>query len=120
MSPQVDAEQAFAVGKSAVDYAVAGKNAVMPVIERVSGAPFRWKLVPAPLTAIANVEKKLPRNFISADGFAITPAARRYLEPLIRGEDAPPYDAASGLPKYARLNLKLAKKKLPRYAIADK
>lgn len=120
VASKVDAEQAFAVGKAAVEYALAGKNGVMPVIKRVSGAPFKWKLVPAPLTAIANVEKKLPRSFISADGFAITPAARRYLEPLIRGEDAPPYDAASGLPKYARLNLKLAKKKLPRYAIADK
>jgi 6-phosphofructokinase 1 len=92
----------------------------MPVIKRVSGTPFKWKIAPAPLTAIANLEKKLPRNFIGADGFSITPAARRYLEPLIRGEDTPPYDAASGLPKYAKPNLKLAKKKLPAYPLADK
>ncbi|HZW51119.1 MAG TPA: 6-phosphofructokinase [Rudaea sp.] len=120
MASKVDAEQAHAVGKAAVEYALAGMNGVMPVIKRVSGTPFKWKLVPAPLTAIANVEKKLPRGFISADGFGITPAARRYLEPLIRGEDAPPYDAVSGLPKYAKPGLKLAKKKLPDYALADK
>ncbi len=92
----------------------------MPVIKRLSNTPFRWKLEPSPLAAIANVEKKLPRNYISADGFGITPAARRYLEPLIRGEDAPPYDKVSGLPKYAKLKLKLAKKKLAAYALADK
>jgi 6-phosphofructokinase 1 len=113
----VDAEQAHAVGKAAVEYALAGRNGVMPVIKRVSGTPFKWKLVPAPLTAVANVEKKLPRGFISADGFGITPAARRYLEPLIRGEDAPPYDAVTGLPKYAKPKLKLARKKLPAYAV---
>jgi 6-phosphofructokinase 1 len=120
MASKADAEQAYAVGKAAVEYALAGKNGVMPVIKRVSNTPFKWKLVPAPLTAIANVEKKLPRGFISADGFGITPAARRYLEPLIRGEDAPPYDAVSGLPKYAKPELKLAKKKLPAYSITDK
>jgi 6-phosphofructokinase 1 len=120
MASKADAEQAYAVGKAAVEYALVGKNGVMPVIKRVSNTPFKWKLVPAPLTAIANVEKKLPRGFISADGFGITPAARRYLEPLIRGEDAPPYDAVSGLPKYAKPELKLAKKKLPAYPLADK
>ena len=120
MASKADAEQAYAVGKAAVEYALAGKNGVMPVIKRVSGTPFKWKIVPAPLTAIANVEKKLPRGFINADGFGITPAARRYLEPLIRGEDTPPYDAASGLPKYAKPELKLAKKKLPAYPLADK
>jgi 6-phosphofructokinase 1 len=120
MASKVDAEQAYAVGKAAVEYALAGKNGIMPVIKRVSGTPFKWKLVPTPLTAIANVEKKLPRGFISADGFGITPAARRYLEPLIRGEDSPPYDAVSGLPKYAKPALKLTKKKLPAYPLADK
>ena len=117
---KVDAEQAYAVGKAAVEYALAGMNGGDAGDQTRVRRTVQWKIEPAPLTAIANVEKKLPRSFISADGFAITPAARRYLAPLIRGEDAPPYDAASGLPKYARLNLKLAKKKLPRYAIADK
>ena len=120
IASKVDAEQAWAVGKAAVEYALAGKNAVMPVIKRVSSTPFRWKIAPAPLTRIANIEKKLPPHFIRTDGFGITPAARRYFEPLIRGEDAPPYDAKSGLPKYATLKLKLAKKKLSAYRVADK
>ncbi|MDE2256357.1 MAG: 6-phosphofructokinase [Xanthomonadaceae bacterium] len=120
IASKVDAEQAFAVGKAAVEYALAGRNGVMPAIKRVSSTPFKWKLVPVPLTTIANVEKKLPRSYITADGFGITPAARRYFEPLIRGEDTPPYNAKSGLPEYATLKLKLARKKLPAYRIADK
>jgi len=120
LASKVDAEQAYAVGKAAVDYALAGKNAVMPVIKRVSSKPFKWKIESAPLTKIANVEKKLPPNYITKDGFGITAAARNYFEPLIRGEDVPPYDKATGLPKYARLKLALAKKKLAAYVIADK
>ena len=120
LASKVDAEQAGAVGKAAVEYALAGKNAVMPVIKRVSNTPFKWKIVPAPLTKIANIEKKLPKNFITRDGFGITATARRYFEPLIRGEDTPPYDATTGLPNYVQLKRVLARKKLPAYAIADK
>ena len=120
LASKTDADQAYAVGKSAVEYALAGKHGVMPVIKRVSNKPFRWKIEPAPLTQIANIEKKLPRSYISADGFGITAAARTYFEPLIRGEDRPPYDAASGLPKYAKLKRALCRKKLPAYRIADK
>jgi len=120
LASKTDAEQAYAVGKAAVDYALAGANAVMPVIKRVSNKPFKWKIVPAPITKIANIEKKLPPNYIRKDGFGITAAARNYFEPLIRGEDAPPYDAASGLPKYAQLKRVLVRKKLPAYSIADK
>ena len=120
LSSKTDAQQAYAVGKAAVEYALAGKNAVMPVIKRVSNKPFRWKIESAPLTKIANIEKKLPKNFITRDGFGITAAARAYFEPLIRGEDTPPYDATTGLPKYATLKRVLVKKKLPVYTIADK
>ncbi len=120
LASKSDVEQAYAVGKAAVEYALAGKNAVMPVIKRVSSTPFKWKIEPAPITKIANIEKKLPKNFITKDGFGITAAARTYFEPLIRGEDTPPYDAKTGLPKYARLKRVLAKKKLPKYEIADK
>jgi 6-phosphofructokinase 1 len=120
LASRVDAEQAYAVGKAAVEYALAGKNAVMPVIKRISNKPFKWKIQAAPLTQIANIEKKLPKNFVRRDGFGITAAARAYFEPLIRGEDAPPYDATSGLPKYATLKRVLVKKKLPAYSIADK
>jgi 6-phosphofructokinase len=94
----VDVEQAYAVGREAVKLALAGKNAVMPVIKRTSDSPYRWKIESAPLARIANKEKMLPRRYISKDGFGITAACRKYLEPLIRGEDYPPY--IKGLPKY--------------------
>ena len=97
----VDVEQAYAVGKSAVQFALQGKTAVMPVIKRVSDKPYRWRIESAPLARIANKEKMLPRRFITKDGFGITAAGRRYLEPLIRGEDYPPY--LNGLPKYVSL-----------------
>ncbi|MDE1923333.1 MAG: 6-phosphofructokinase [Gammaproteobacteria bacterium] len=97
----VDVEQAYAVGRAAVEFAVAGKNAVLPVIVRKSEKPYRWTIGEAPLAAIANKEKKVPRNFISADGFGITAACRRYLSPLIGGEDHPPY--RDGLPEYTRM-----------------
>ena len=107
---QVDAEQAYAVGRAAIDYALAGMNAVMPVIVRTSDAPYRWKIASAPLAKIANREKKMPKNFISRDGFGITTAARRYLAPLIRGEAPLPY-GKDGLPRYVRLkNAAVAKK----------
>jgi 6-phosphofructokinase 1 len=100
---KVDVEQAYAVGKAAVEFALAGKNAVLPIIVRKSAKPYRWSIGEAPLAAIANREKKLPRNFITSDGFGITAACRRYLQPLIGGEDYPPY--RDGLPAYVALKL---------------
>jgi ATP-dependent phosphofructokinase / diphosphate-dependent phosphofructokinase len=97
----VDVDQAYAVGKAAVKFALAGKTAVMPVIKRVADKPYRWRIDEAPLSKIANKEKKLPRRYISKDGFSITEAGRRYLLPLIRGENYPPY--INGLPKYVTL-----------------
>jgi 6-phosphofructokinase 1 len=97
----VDVAQAYAVGKAAVQFALDGKSAVMPVIKRVSDKPYRWRIESAPLSRIANKEKMLPRRYITKDGFGITSAARRYLEPLIKGEDYPPY--INGLPNYVSL-----------------
>ncbi|HEY8586916.1 MAG TPA: 6-phosphofructokinase [Rhodanobacter sp.] len=108
---KVDADQAYAVGKAAVDYALAGMNAVMPVIVRTSDKPYRWKVEPAALTKIANREKKMPKSFISRDGFGITAAARRYLAPLVRGEAALPY-GTDGLPRYVSLKNIAVRKKL--------
>ncbi|MDP7094475.1 MAG: 6-phosphofructokinase [Gammaproteobacteria bacterium] len=96
-----DVKQAYAVGKAAVELALAGANSVMPAIIRRSDRPYRWKIDTAPLSRVANREKKMPRRFITPDGYGITAACRRYLEPLIAGEDYPPY--AGGLPKYVRL-----------------
>ncbi len=109
---KVDAEQAYAVGKAAVDYALAGMNAVMPVIVRTADAPYRWKVEPAPLAKIANKEKKMPKSFIRRDGFGITAAARRYLSPLITGEAPLPW-GRDGLPAYGSLRLSPVVKRLP-------
>ena len=108
----VDVEQAYAVGKAAVEFALKGRNAVMPVIVRKSSKPYRWSIGEAPLSAVANQEKKVPRNFITADGFGITAACRAYLAPLIGGEDYPPY--RNGLPAYAVLKGASVPKRLRR------
>jgi len=109
LASKTDLDQSYAVGKAAVEMALAGKNAVMPAITRVSDTPYKWKITEAPLAKVANVEKMLPRNFITKDGFGITDSARRYLAPLIRGEAPPPFK--DGLPRYVRLkNVAVAKK----------
>jgi 6-phosphofructokinase 1 len=106
----VDVRQAYAVGKAAVEFAVQGKTAVMPVIKRISDKPYRWKIASAPLGRIANKEKMVPRRYITRDGFGITDAGRRYLAPLINGEDYPPY--VNGLPRVAKLKGVAVKPKL--------
>jgi 6-phosphofructokinase 1 len=116
VAAKVDVEQAYAVGEAAVELALAGKSGVMPVIKRVSNNPYRWKIGEAALGRVANREKMMPKSYIAADGMGITPAARRYLAPLIRGEDYPPYDN-DGLPRYVRLKKLLAKKKLPEFEV---
>lgn len=105
-----DVEQAYAVGAAAVEYALAGKNAVMVTIERSKAKKYRWSLGEAPLAEVANVEQKMPRNYITRDGMGITEACRDYLAPLIAGEDYPPFK--NGLPQYARLKKVLVPKKL--------
>ncbi|CAG0940816.1 ATP-dependent phosphofructokinase / diphosphate-dependent phosphofructokinase [Gammaproteobacteria bacterium] len=111
IASKVDVEQAYAVGKAAVELALGGHNAVMPTIVRKSDRPYRWTIGTAPLARVANREKMMPRHFITADGFGITAAARRYLAPLVRGEDYPPY--RDGLPDYVRLRNIPVPKKLP-------
>ena len=110
LASKTDVEHAYAVGKSAVLLALAGHNAVMPAIFRTSDKPYRWKIGVAPLDKVANVEKMLPRDYITADGFGITAKARAYLAPLIRGEDFPPFK--DGLPQYVRLKNAAVPKKL--------
>lgn len=110
IASRVDVEQAYAVGKAAVELALKGENSVMPTIVRRSDRPYRWSIGKAPLAKVANREKMMPRSYISRDGFGITAAARRYLSPLIQGEAYPPYRA--GLPAYVSLKLLPVKKKL--------
>ena len=109
IASKTDLEQAYAVGKAAVEYAVKGHNAVMPVIVRKKGAQYAWEIGMAALSDIANVERKMPANFITADGLHITSACRKYLLPLIQGEAYPPYQ--NGLPRYVQLKNKNVRKK---------
>jgi len=111
-----DVEQAYAMGKAAVQLALQGKTGVMPTVIRTSDKPYRWEIGEADLARVANREKMMPRKFISKDGFGITAAARRYLEPLIHGEDYPPYDK-HGLPKYVRLKKVLVPKELAPFEV---
>lgn len=113
ISSKTDVDQAYAVGKAAVELAIEGKNAVMPVIVREADAPYTWHIGEAPLAEVANVEKMMPRSFITEDGFHITDEARTYLQPLIQGEAYPSYE--NGLPKYVKLKNQLAEKKLPNF-----
>lgn len=109
IASKTDVEQAYAVGKAAVEMVLAGKNALMPIIVREDSSSYRWHIGEAPLEKIANVEIKMPRHYITEDGFGITEACRHYLSPLIQGEDYPPYQ--EGLPTYVRLkNTAVAKK----------
>jgi len=112
---KTDLDQAYAVGKAAVEYAIAGKNALMPGIHRDSTQPYTWHIEPYPIDKIANVEKKMPLSFISEDHMHITDDCRNYLSPLIQGEDLPPYE--NGLPRHAKLKLSLIEKKLPNYSL---
>ncbi len=105
-----DVDQAYAMGKAAVELAVKGHNSVMPTVVRVSNKPYKWKVGVAALNKVANVEKTMPRDFIADDGFGIAPKCRQYLEPLIQGEDYPPYKR--GMPQYVRLKNLPVKKQL--------
>ena len=108
ISSKTDLDQAYAVGKKAVEFALAGKNAVMPVIKRLSNKPYKWKIESAPLSKVANVEKTLPKGYISKDGFTISSKGIDYLTPLIQGE--PPLEFKNGIPVVAKLKNILVKK----------
>ena len=110
IASKTDVDQAYAVGKAAVEFALKGHNSVMPTVVRASNKPYKWKIGMAPLAKVANVEKMMPPDFITADGFGITAKCRNYLEPLIKGEDYPPYK--NGMPQYVRLKNVPVKRKL--------
>ncbi|MDF1760316.1 MAG: 6-phosphofructokinase [Coxiellaceae bacterium] len=110
IASQTDVEQAYAMGKAAIELAIAGENNVMVTIDRVSSSPYQWKVGKAALADVANVEKTVPRDFISDNGFHITQACRDYIQPLIEGESYPPY--LQGLPQYVELKNTCVEKKL--------
>ena len=115
VASKTDVKQAFELGKRAVELALKGHNAVMPTIERISDAPYKYRIGVAPLAQVANVEKFMPRDFITADGFGITVKCKRYLTPLIQGEDPPKYKG--GLPVYTTLKNVAVAKKLPAFEV---
>ncbi|STX51930.1 6-phosphofructokinase [Legionella busanensis] len=110
IASQVDVDQAYALGKAAVELAIEGKNAIMPIVKREQDSPYRWVIDYVELKDVANQERKMPTEFIAEDGMGITDACKRYLAPLIEGEAYPPYK--NGLPMYVRLQNKLVEKKL--------
>ena len=117
IASKTDVEQAYALGRAAVEMALAGENAVMLTIVRIADEPYAWQIGKAALAEVANVEKKMPRDFITADGYGITDACRRYLQPLILGEDYPPY--VDGLPQYVTLkNIAVPKKLASGFALS--
>ena len=115
ISSKTDVDQAYAVGKAAVKFALSGENAVMPVIKRTSSNPYSWEIDKVKLSRVANVEKKLPQKFISKDGFGVTEACKNHIRPLIQGEAYPPYK--DGVIETASLKNKLVKKKLKTFKV---
>ena len=115
ISSKTDLDQAYAVGKAAVRFALSGENAVMPIIKRVSSNPYSWEIDKVKLSKVANVERKLPQNFITKDGFGVTEACKNYLRPLIQGEAYPPYK--DGVIETASLKNKVVKKKLKTFKV---
>ena len=116
LASQTDVDQAYAVGRAAIELVLAGANGVMPSIRRMSDRPYRWKIEPVPLGGVANKERKVPRRYITADGFHITASARTYLLPLIEGQAAIPFER--GLPRLGRLKRVPIAKRLPRFPAA--
>jgi 6-phosphofructokinase 1 len=115
IASKTDVLQSYALGKAAVEYAAKGMNGVMPAVKRLRTKPYKWEIVPVPLTEVANHEKKMPRDFITADGFHITQKCRNYLSPLIEGEAYPAYER--GLPTYVTLKNIAVKKKLEAFTL---
>ena len=116
LSSRSDVEQAYALGKAAVERAVEGKNSIMPTVVRTSNNPYTWEIGEAPLSEVANVEKMMPMDFISEDGFGITQKCKDYLYPLIQGEAYPPYKS-NGMPDYVTLELNSVARKLPDFSL---
>jgi 6-phosphofructokinase 1 len=115
IASKTDVKQAYALGKAALEYALAGKKSIMPIVVRKSAKPYKWAISYVDLANVANVERKMPRDYITKDGFHITDKCCKYLLPLIEGEDYPPYK--NGLPDYVQLKNVAVKKKLPKFKI---
>ncbi len=116
LTSESDVEQAYALGKAAVEKALEGKNSIMPTVVRESSNPYQWSIGEAPLSDVANVEKMMPLDFITEDGYGITDKCKEYLYPLIKGEAYPPYND-NGLPDYVTLKGVSVPKKLDAFEL---
>ncbi|MEJ1354465.1 MAG: 6-phosphofructokinase [Candidatus Sedimenticola sp. (ex Thyasira tokunagai)] len=116
LASESDVEQAYALGQAAVEKALEGKNSIMPTVVRESSTPYKWSIGEAPLSEVANVEKMMPMDFISEDGFGVTDKCKEYLYPLIKGEAYPPYDD-NGMPSYVTLKHVMVEKKLDTFEL---
>lgn len=116
LASESDVEQAYALGEKAVEFALEGHNSIMPTVDRKSNNPYTWEIGMAPLADVANVEKMMPMDYITDDGFGITQACKDYLYPLIQGEAYPNYKA-NGLPDYVTLKLQSVAKKLDTFEV---
>jgi len=116
LASESDVEQAYALGEKAVQFALEGHNSIMPTVNRISNNPYKWEIGQAPLSEVANVEKMMPMDFITDDGFGITQACKDYLYPLIKGEAYPPYKE-NGMPDYVTLKLQSVDKKLEKFEV---
>ena len=116
LASESDVEQAYALGEKAVEFALDGENSIMPTVDRISNDPYKWKIGKANLADVANVEKMMPMNYITDDGFGITQACKDYLYPLIKGEAYPPYKE-NGLPDYVTLKLQSVDRKLEKFEV---
>ena len=116
LASESDVEQAYALGEKAVEFALEGHNSIMPTVDRISNNPYKWEIGQAPLSEVANVEKMMPMDYITDDGFGITQACKDYLYPLIQGEAYPNYKS-NGLPDYVTLKLQSVAKKLDTFEV---
>ncbi|OQX42748.1 MAG: 6-phosphofructokinase, partial [Candidatus Sedimenticola endophacoides] len=116
LASESDVEQAYALGAAAVEKALEGKNSIMPTVVRESSTPYKWSIGEAPLSEVANVEKMMPMDFISGDGYGITDKCKEYLYPLIKGEAYPEYDD-NGMPKYVTLKNQSIPRKLESFEL---
>ena len=110
LSSEVDLKQAYAVGEAAVKSAIKGEQSKMMTIVRKSNKPYKWTIGSTDLGNVANNEKKMPKKYITSNGYGITKACKEYMRPLINGEAYPPYKG--GLPVFCELKNKLVPKRL--------
>jgi len=113
LASATDLKQAYAVGEAAVNYALDGRNGVMPGLVRVQSEPYVWHIEPVPLASVAGQEKLMPRSYMNHTGFQLSEEGRRYFAPLIEGEAPLPYQ--KGLPAYRRFRNQTVPRKLPVY-----